>query len=126
MIQAPWGIQVATIFFAGSTRPINVGTTLDPFGSGTGRWLDATGRTVPRNSERTTKNDYKLDLRLAKTFNTGKVRLQGIFEGFNVLNTKNLTNFGRIVGTATYLQPASSTEVFYQPRQFQFAFRVSF
>jgi hypothetical protein len=28
----PWGIQVATIFFAGSTRPINTRTTLDPFG----------------------------------------------------------------------------------------------
>lgn len=125
--QLPYGIQLGTIFFAGSKRPINVGTTLDPFGSGAGRWLDATGRTVPRNSQRTTKNDYKLDVRLSKTFNAvGRLRLQGIVEGFNVLNTRNLTNFNRIVTASTYLQPASSTEVFYQPRQLQFAFRVTY
>jgi hypothetical protein len=125
--QLPWGVQVATIFFAGSKRPINTRTTLDPFGSGAGRWLDATGRVVPRNSERTTANDYKLDLRLSKTFAlAGRLRLQGIFEGFNILNTRNLTNFNGIVTATTYLQPASSTEVFYQPRQLQFAFRVTY
>lgn len=123
----PWGVQVATIFFAGSKRPINVRTQQDPFGSGTGRWLDATGRTIARNSERTTKNDYKLDLRLSKIFRTaGRLRLQGIVEGFNILNTKNLTNFNGTVGSVTYLQPASSTDVFYQPRQLQFAFRVNY
>ena len=123
--QLPWGIQVATIFFVGSKRPINTRTTLDPFGSGAGRWLDATGRTVPRNSERTEKNDYKLDLRLTKTFTiAGRVRLQGIVEAFNVLNTKNMTNYNGIVTASTYLQPASSTDVFYQPRQLQFAVRL--
>jgi hypothetical protein len=120
-----WGFQVATIFFVGSPQPINTRTTLDPFGSGTGRWLDATGRTVPRNSERTEKNDYKLDLRLSKFFNvTGRMRVQGIVEAFNILNTKNLTNYNGIVTASTYLQPASSTNVFYQPRQLQFAVRV--
>jgi hypothetical protein len=125
--QLPYGFQLATIFFAGSKRPINVRTTEDPFGSGAGRWLDATGRTVARNSERTTKNDYKLDLRLSKSFRAaGRLRLQGIIEAFNVLNTENLTNFNGIVTASTYLQPASSTDVFYQPRQLQFAFRVTY
>src|SRR5688572_14086480 len=120
-----YGFQVSTIFFAGSKQPINTRTTLDPFGSGTGRWLDATGRTVPRNSERTEKNDYKLDLRLSKFFNvSGRMRVQGIVEAFNILNTKNLTNYNGIVTASTYLQPASSTNVFYQPRQLQFAVRV--
>ena len=120
-----WGFQLSTIFFAGSKQPINTRTTLDPFGSGTGRWLDATGRTVGRNSQRTAKNDYKLDLRLSKFFNaTSRVRLQGIVEAFNVLNTKNMTNYNGIVTASTYLQPASSTNVFYQPRQLQFAVRV--
>jgi hypothetical protein len=125
--QLRWGIQLSTIFFAGSTRPINTRTTLDPFGSGTGRWLDATGRTVPRNSERTAKNDYKLDMRLAKTFTTpSRLRFQGIIEGFNILNTENMTNYNGIVTASTYLQPASSTDTFYQPRQLQFAVRVLF
>ena len=125
-----WGIQVATIFFAGSKRPINVRTTNDPYGSGAGRWLEANGATgavIARNSERTTKNDYKLDLRLSKSIATAsRLKLQGIVEAFNVLNTKNLTNFNGIVTASTYLQPASSTDVFYQPRQLQFAIRVTY
>ena len=125
--QLPWGFQVATIFFVGSPRPINTRTTLDPFGSGQGRWLDAAGNTVDRNSERTPKNDYKLDLRLTKVFTMpGRLRVQGIVEAFNVLNTKNMTGYNGVVTASTYLQPASSTEVFYQPRQLQFAVRVSY
>jgi hypothetical protein len=72
------------------------------------------------------KNDYKLDLRPSKTMPVGKVRLQGIVEGFNILNTKNLSNFNGVFGALTYLQPASSTEIFYQPRQAQIGFRVSY
>ena len=50
----PCGVQASAIFFVGSPRPINVGTNLDPFGLGyNGRWLDATGTTLPRYSERT-------------------------------------------------------------------------
>ena len=96
--QLPWDFQVAAIFFVGSPRPINTRTNLDPFGSGAGRWLDATGRTIARNSERTQKNDYKLDLRLSKNVHVvGRVRLQGIIEAFNILNTKNLTELQRRV-----------------------------
>ena len=110
-----------------SYGPSGTRTTLDPFGSGTGRWLDATGRTVPRNSERTAKNDYKLDIRLSKTFTTpSRLRFQGIIEAFNVLKTKNMTNYNGIVTASTYLQPASSTNTFYQPRQMQFALRALF
>ena len=90
----------------------------------------AAGSTPPaapcrRNSEYTEKNDYKLDLRATKTFNiTNRVRVQPIVEAFNILNTKNLTNYNGIVTASTYLQPASSTDVFYQPRQLQFAVRL--
>jgi hypothetical protein len=122
----PWDVQIGAIFFAGSSLPINTRTNLDPFGSGTGRWLDATGRTIGRNSERTPTNDYKFDLRVAKTVEVGRVRVQGIVEAFNLLNTKNLTNYNGVFGSNTYLQPASSTNIFYQPRQLQFAFRVTY
>ena len=79
-----------------------------------------------RNSERTPDNDYKLDLRFSKTVAIGRVRLQGILEGFNILNTENLTSYNGLFGSNTYLQPASSTEIFYQPRQLQFGFRVTY
>jgi hypothetical protein len=122
----PWNMNLAAIFFVGSPRIINTTTQNDPFGTGTGRWLDATGRTIPRNSERTPKNDYKLDLRFAKTVVVKRVQVQGLIEAFNVLNTKNLTGYNGVYGSATYLQPSSSTDVFYQPRQLQFGFRVSY
>jgi hypothetical protein len=92
-------IQAGMIFFAGSKRPINTRTNLDPLGAGVGRWLDATGRTIPRNSERTTKNDYKLDLRLSKEVRVGHLRLEGLLEAFNVLNTKNFGNFNGLRGS---------------------------
>ena len=118
---------MATIFFVGSTRPINTRTTLDPFGSGAGRWLDATGRTVAAqqraHARRTTTSSIS-GCRRSFTI-AGRLRVQGIVEAFNVLNTKNLTNYNGIVTASTYLQPASSTDVFYQPRQLQFAFRVT-
>jgi hypothetical protein len=124
----PWDVQVAAIYFAGSPRTINVGTNLDPFRLGyTGRWMDAAGTTLPRNSERTT-SDYKLDLRLAKKLQMGKVALQGIVEVFNVFNTANNDRgtYGTNFFSTTYLQPSSSTSLFYQPRQVQLGFRVSY
>ena len=54
------------------------------------------------------------------------MRLQGILEAFNVLNTQNLTGFNGVFGSLTYLQPASSTDLFYPPRQVQLGFRVSY
>jgi len=126
MTRLKWDISVSAIFFAGSKRPINTRTNLDPFGTGTGRWLDPAGNTIARNSARTEKNDYKLDLRLSKDVRIGHMRLQGLVEAFNVLNTKNLTNYNGVVGARTYLQAATSTDTFYQPRQVQLGFRGSY
>jgi hypothetical protein len=81
---------------------------------------------VARNSERTLKNDYKLDLRLSKTVRFARVRLEGIVDAFNVLNTANISSYGSVVGSAAYLTPNQSGLAFYQPRQIQFGFRVSY
>jgi hypothetical protein len=122
----PYDIQFAAIFFAGSPQPIDIATTRDPFGLGfTGRWIDATGATLPRWGERS-ESDYKLDLRISKVVRLGRVSVEGIAEAFNLLNTENLTNYNRTFGSRTYLQPANSTQIFYQPRQIQFGFRVSY
>jgi hypothetical protein len=123
----PWDIHFSVIFFAGSKRTIDIASNLDPFNIGvTGRWMDAAGRTLTRNGERTAKNDYKLDLRLSKRVKAGPVRLEGVVDAFNVLNTKNFTSYGTQFGSRTYLQPASSTNLFYQPRQVQLGFRISY
>jgi hypothetical protein len=122
----PGDVTFSTIFFAASTRPIDIRSSLDPFRSGARRWLDATGRTLPRYGERTQKNDYKLDVRLAKKVRTGRISIEAIADAFNVFNTKNFTNYGTNFQSRTYLQPASSTNLFYQPRQVQLGLRVAY
>lgn len=128
----PYQIDFSAIYFAGSPRTINVATTRDPFRLGyNGRWLEnpadcpCSGATVGRNSERT-KADYKLDLRVTKTLRLRHLSIQGMVDVFNVLNTRNLTNYVANVFSATYLQAATSTNLFYQPRQVQVGFRISY
>lgn len=136
----PYGVQASAIYFVGSSRPIDVNTNLDPFLLGyTGRWLDALGNTVPRYSARTGNFtwadgepgsgwDRKLDLRFAKSVKLQRVTLQGMVDVFNVTNTRNTraASYTRNYFAKTYLRPSSSTELFYQPRQIQFGFRVSY
>jgi hypothetical protein len=45
---------------------------------------------------------------------------------FNVFNTENWGSYGTTFGTSTYLVPGSSTNLFYQPRLFQFGARMTF
>ncbi len=142
----PYHVQASAIMFVGSPRPINVGTNLDPFGLGyTGRWLDSAGDTVPRDSERTGCSacfpvkvngvttyegvsgwDRKLDLRFAKSIKVQHYTLQGMLDIFNALNITNVTGYGTNYFSKTYLQPSVSTNLFYQPRQIQLGFRISY
>jgi hypothetical protein len=122
----PWQITVSSVFFAGSARPLNITTELNPFRSGTGRWLNANGDVLPKNGERMLKSDFKLDLRLVKAFTFGRVQVMGIVDGFNILNTENWGSYGTTFGSGTYLVPGSSTNLFYQPRQIQFGVRSTF
>jgi hypothetical protein len=127
IVPLPFDIRMSAIYFLGSERVINVATTLDPFRLGyTGRWLDDAGNILPRNSERTEKWDKKLDIRLSKVLRVNRVSFEGIVDVFNVLNTWNLTNYGTNYYGATYLRPANSTNIFYQPRQVQLGFRVTY
>jgi hypothetical protein len=125
-VYLPWDIQVATIFFAGSKKPLDIQTNRDPFGNGPRRWLDATGAVLRKNGERTLKNDYKLDLRLVKALRLGRAAVQGAVDIFNILNTENWGTYGMTFGTSSYLVPGSSTQLFYQPRQVQFGVRVTY
>jgi hypothetical protein len=140
VMMLPYTIQASAIFFIGSPRVIQPATNLDPFGLGyTGRWLDATGATVARDSARTGNFlwsdgtagsgwDRKLDLRFAKTVKVQHIALQGMVDIFNALNIRNTkaSSYTTNVFSKTYLQPSSSTDLFYQPRQIQFGFRVSY
>jgi hypothetical protein len=122
----PWDLSASAIFFAGSPKPLNVTTNLDPFRTGTGRWLDSQGNVLPKNGERMSKSDYKLDVGLVKAFRFRQVHVQARLDVFNVLNAENWGSYGTTFGAGTYLVPGSSTNLFYQPRQFQFGARMTF
>jgi hypothetical protein len=125
----PWDVDLSAILFLGSPRPINIGTSLDPFGSGAGRWLDALGTVLPKNGARALYWDKKVDLRLVKNIKlAGRSNVQGTHDNFNVFNTANYdpTAYGSQFGTKTYLQPAFSSNLFYQPRMLQLGVRLTY
>jgi hypothetical protein len=45
---------------------------------------------------------------------------------FNVFNTANYGSYGTTSGTSTYLQPAFSSNLFYQPRMLQVGVRMTY
>ncbi|MGH9580994.1 MAG: hypothetical protein ACRD2R_08370, partial [Terriglobales bacterium] len=100
----------------------------------------------PRN---TFKGDgfQSVDLRVSRTFNLSeRVKLQGIFEAFNMLNTLNVRFFNTTYGAADFCPVAGTgfcgtgplffegspnpnygtPRAIFNPRQLQFALRLSF
>jgi hypothetical protein len=123
----PWDINASAILFVGSPRPINISTSLDPFGTGAGRWLDASGNVLPKDGERALYWDKKLDLRIVKNVKVrGRATVQGMLDIFNVFNTPNYnpSSYSANFGTRTYLQPGFSSNLFYQPRMAQVGVRI--
>jgi hypothetical protein len=123
----PWDVNFSAILFVGSPRPLNIGTNLDPFGTGAGRWLDAQGDVLPKNGQRETYWVKKVDLRIVKNVRiVGRTNIQGMLDIFNVFNTANYGSYGTTSGTSTYLQPAFSSNLFYQPRMLQVGVRMTY
>ena len=54
------------------------------------------------------------------------VTLQGVLDVFNAFNIKNATGYTTNYFANTYLKPSTSTNLFYQPRQIQLGFRISY
>jgi hypothetical protein len=125
----PWDVSMSAILFLGSPRPINIGSSLDPFGSGTGRWLNANGDVLPKDGARALYWDKKIDLRFVKNIKiASRPNLQGMLDIFNVFNTANYdpSQYGSQFGSKTYLQPAFSSNLFYQPRMLQVGVRLTY
>ena len=87
---------------------------------------------LTKTGERSLYWDKKVDLRLVKNVKlTGRATVQGmvdVFNVFNVFNTANYnpTTYGAVFGTATYLRPGFSSNLFYQPRMAQVGVRVTY
>lgn len=128
LVDLPWQFQISSIFRAQSgfrfTRANAPGATVaqtDPDGDST---INGINVTAGRNAE-TAAPLVNLDLRFSKRFNfTERVRMQVLFEFFNVLNRKNpafVQNQINITG-----QPFGSTTQVLPGREGQFGFRLEF
>ncbi|MBI2833676.1 MAG: TonB-dependent receptor [Acidobacteria bacterium] len=70
---------------------------------------------------------YRVDLRVSKRVRLFKgVTVEGIGEIFNVLNRRNYIRYSGSQSSQAFLQPLRSTNLQYQPRMGQLAFRLAF
>jgi hypothetical protein len=134
----PADIQLSTIIAIGSGRPYNVLAGVDLNGDGDGgafppdrarRTLADPGSSVERNAG-TMPAQATVDVRVMRRFPVGRVKIDGIFEVFNLFNRTNYTDVNNIFGTGSY--PDSPLPTYGQftqagpPAQVQLAARISF
>jgi hypothetical protein len=121
LVELPWKIQFSSLFRAQSgfhyTQSAVVPIDQDGNGTYNGRDLK-----TARNAF-TAPNFVNMDLRVAKTFALGdRVRLQALFEFFNLFNNANPAAVNVIKSQSTYGSVAS-----YLPgREGQFGLRLTF
>src|SRR5215216_141442 len=87
LLELPWQVHLSGIFRAQSGFHYSrTGTNVDPDGDGTFNGIDL----VPGRNAFTSPSYVNLDMRFAKRFSLGeRVRLQVLFEFFNIFNRQN-------------------------------------
>lgn len=135
----PAEVQVSSIVTIASGRPYNILAGADLNGDGNGGAVPPDrarvnpadhASSVGRNSG-TLPNQAAVDLRVSRRFPlSGRVRLDGIFEVFNLFNRTNYTEINNIFGTGVYpTSPVSTFGQFTQagpPLQVQLAVKINF
>ncbi len=135
----PADVHISSIITVASGRPYNILAGADLNGDGNGGAFPpdrARGNpadpssSVSRNSG-ALPNQAAVDLRVSRRFPVGsRVRLDGIFEVFNLFNRTNSTEINNIFGTGAY--PANPLPTFGQftqagpPLQVQLAVKINF
>ena len=125
--ELPYALQLSGKYLYGDNgwiTPVAPASTCGrPVDSG-GR-LKADGTLIPRNSF-DKPSIHKVDMRLQRRFDVGRVNVEGIAEMFNVFNHRNLNTFVTNLSNARYGQPSGDTNIDYQPRMLQFGFRLTY
>jgi hypothetical protein len=125
LVELPWRIEVSGIFRAQSGFHFSrtAAVTEDPDGNGTFNTIDH-GPGAGRNAF-TAPAFVNLDMRFAKRFAVGeRVRLQLLFEVFNMLNRQNPAAVGQTVNNLT--QPFGQASQVLPGREGQIGFRIEF
>ena len=125
--EAPLGFQVSGLYIFGDNGFSTPTSGFDARLQGsTGGRLLADGTLIARNSFNQPAI-HRVDMRFQKRFAFGgKVKVDGIFEMFNVFNRSNFEAFTLNKSNAQFGKPLASTTLAYQPRMLQFGFRTQF
>ena len=110
----PYDITLSPIVQYRSAQPLNLRAI-----GGT-----APGSTILRNSERKDNEFFTLDFRASKLFKfTEKVSIEGIFESFNLTNSRNVRS---VPGPLTFNFDGTVSAGFGDPRQVQLGVSLKF
>jgi hypothetical protein len=123
-----WGVQVSAIYFYGSGEYFQTNTGVDRRNEGAGSEmrLRANGTIIPRAAI-VGEPIHRMDLRLQKRLSFGdRVRLDGMFEVFNLFNHENYGSYTTNESNANYGRPSFNGNLAYQPRMMQLGFRLAF
>jgi hypothetical protein len=132
--EAPYGLQLSGLYIFGDNGWETAQAGVDVLNQGATGQVSAQGRlradgsVIPRNGI-DLPSIHRVDMRLQKRISfTQKIKLDGIFEVFNVFNRKNYdpTLFTLNEQNARFRQPNASTTTAYSPRMLQFGFRTQF
>jgi hypothetical protein len=83
------------------------------------------GTIVPRNNF-VGRPIHRVDLRFTKRFTFWRMRVDGVWEVFNVFNHENYGSYVTAESNSQYGQPTRNVNVAYQPRQMQLGFKLTF
>ena len=129
------GFQVSGVYFFGSgeRRTVNTGTDRRDEASGAGggaaaaeQRLRADGSIVPRN-EFVGNPSHRVDMRLQQRIPiAGALRIDGMFEVFNLFNHANYGAYTTNESNALFGQPAFASNIAYWPRVLQLGVRLAF
>ena len=134
IVDVGYGFQVSGLYFygAGKRRATTYGGDLRRMGSFSTNRLRPDGTIVPRNNF---VGDplHRVDVRVQRRFNIGRLGIDGIAEVFNLFNHENYGNYVTVESNRNYGLPTATVgtsttvqNVAYQSRSAQFGFRIAF
>jgi len=125
--EAGYGFELSGLYFYGSGQRFatTYGGDLRQLGAAPTNRLRPNGTIVPRNNF-VGKPIHRVDVRLQRRFNLGRVRLDGMVEVFNLFDHANYGSYTTAESSASYGLPSRNTNVAYLPRTGQLGFRLAF
>ena len=122
------GFELSGLYFYGSGQRFATtwgGGDLRQEGFVSTNRVRSNGTIVPRNNF-VGRPIHRVDTRFTKRFVFGRIKLDGVWELFNVFNHENYGSYVTAESNSQYGQPSANRNVAYQPRQMQLGFKLTF